>query len=84
MAKAIRKFAAAAALTGAVLIAASPSFAAEPGEGVTIKMGQATWDTGWFHSEIYSQLFQKLGYKVDGPTTLDVSGLLSVRRLWRS
>ncbi|SNY90415.1 glycine betaine/proline transport system substrate-binding protein [Cohaesibacter sp. ES.047] len=73
MANAIRKFAAAAALSGAVMIGAAPSFAADmPGEGVTIKMGQATWDTGWFHSEIYSQLFQKLGYAVDGPTTLDV------------
>nr|WP_321981407.1 glycine betaine/L-proline ABC transporter substrate-binding protein ProX [uncultured Cohaesibacter sp.] len=73
MANAIRKFAAAAALSGAVLVSAAPSFAADmPGEGVTIKMGQATWDTGWFHSEIYSQLFQKLGYTVDGPTTLDV------------
>ncbi|SFN79944.1 glycine betaine/proline transport system substrate-binding protein [Cohaesibacter marisflavi] len=73
MANAIRKFAAAAALSGAVFAYAAPSIAADmPGEGVTIKMGQATWDTGWFHSEIYSQLFQKLGYSVDGPTTLDV------------
>ena len=27
-----------------------------PGEGATVKMGQATWDTGWFHAEIYKQL----------------------------
>jgi glycine betaine/proline transport system substrate-binding protein len=42
-----------------------------PGEGTTVKMGQATWDTGWFHAEIYKQLLQKLGYEVEGPTTLD-------------
>nr|MDQ2703969.1 proline/glycine betaine ABC transporter substrate-binding protein ProX [Pseudomonadota bacterium] len=42
-----------------------------PGEGATVKMGQATWDTGWFHAEIYKQLLQKLGYEVEGPTTLD-------------
>lgn len=42
-----------------------------PGAGTTIKMGQATWDTGWFHAEIYRQLLEKLGYKVEGPTTLD-------------
>jgi glycine betaine/proline transport system substrate-binding protein len=26
-----------------------------PGEGTTVRMGQATWDTGWFHAEIYKQ-----------------------------
>lgn len=34
-------------------------------------MAQATWDTGWFHAEIYKQLLEELGYSVDGPTTLD-------------
>lgn len=42
-----------------------------PGEGTTVKMGRATWDTGWFHAEIYKQLLEKIGYTVDGPTTLD-------------
>jgi len=42
-----------------------------PGEGKTIRMAQATWDTGWFHAEIYKQLFEELGYTVEGPTTLD-------------
>ncbi|MBN8241604.1 glycine betaine/L-proline ABC transporter substrate-binding protein ProX [Nitratireductor aquimarinus] len=60
---------AALALLGSV---AMPAMAADaPGEGKTIKMAQATWDTGWFHSEIYKQLFEELGYTVDGPTTLD-------------
>jgi len=51
---------------------AMPALAQEqPGEGTTINMAQATWDTGWFHAEIYKQLFEELGYNVEGPTTLD-------------
>ncbi len=42
-----------------------------PGEGKTVQMARATWDTGWFHAEIYKQLLEKLGYTVEGPTTLD-------------
>src|SRR5665811_615472 len=42
-----------------------------PGEGTTVKMAQATWDTGWFPAAIYKQLLEELGYEVDGPTTLD-------------
>lgn len=63
----------AAVLALGVTTLGSSAFAANdmPGKGKTIKMAQASWDTGWFHAEIYSQLFQKLGYKVQGPTTLD-------------
>lgn len=42
-----------------------------PGEGTTVKMARATWDTGWFPAEIYKQLLQKLGYDVGEITTLD-------------
>ena len=42
-----------------------------PGEGKTVRMARATWDTGWFHAEIYSQLLQELGFQVEGPLTLD-------------
>jgi len=54
-------------------IAATSAVAAQdqPGEGKTINMAQATWDTGWFHAEIYRQLFQELGYDVPAITTLD-------------
>ena len=34
-------------------------------------MARATWDTGWFQAEIYKQLFERLGYHVEGPKTLD-------------
>lgn len=60
----------AAALLGAASF--SPALAQDaPGEGTTVEMGRATWDTGWFHAEIYKQLLEELGYTVEGPTTLD-------------
>ncbi|WP_108460039.1 glycine betaine/L-proline ABC transporter substrate-binding protein ProX [Devosia naphthalenivorans] len=60
------------AVSLAALVAASPVIAQDnPGEGKTINMAQATWDTGWFHAQIYKQLFEELGYTVEGPTTLD-------------
>jgi glycine betaine/proline transport system substrate-binding protein len=42
-----------------------------PGEGTTISMARATWDTGWWQAEVYKQLFERLGYSVDNITTLD-------------
>ena len=42
-----------------------------PGEGVTVNMARATWDTGWWQAEVYRQLLQELGYEVGDPTTLD-------------
>lgn len=54
------------------LLVAAPAIAQDnPGEGKTVNMAQATWDTGWFHAEIYKQLLEELGYTVEGPTTLD-------------
>ncbi|MGA8258969.1 MAG: glycine betaine/L-proline ABC transporter substrate-binding protein ProX [Arenicellales bacterium] len=68
--------AAAAAVAIAVLMAAplgvQPAMAkAMPGQGVTVKMARATWDTGWFQTEVYRQLLEKLGYNVPHVTTLD-------------
>ncbi|MCL7466617.1 glycine betaine/L-proline ABC transporter substrate-binding protein ProX [Phaeovulum sp. NW3] len=42
-----------------------------PGEGKTVRMARATWDTGWFHGEVYGQLLEELGFTVEGPLTLD-------------
>ncbi len=42
-----------------------------PGEGVTLTMAQPTWDTGWFHTEIYRQLLEELGYTTAETMTLD-------------
>lgn len=42
-----------------------------PGEGVTVRMARATWDTGWFQTEIYKKALEALGYRVQTPVTLD-------------
>lgn len=42
-----------------------------PGEGKSVKMAQATWDTGWFQAAIYKKALEKLGYQVGNITTLD-------------
>jgi len=44
---------------------------AQIGQGRTIRMARATWDTGWFQAEIFKLLFQELGYTVEGPRTYD-------------
>lgn len=36
-----------------------------------IRMGRATWDTGWFQAEVYRQLLIELGYDVQRPQTFD-------------
>ncbi|MFC3703703.1 glycine betaine/L-proline ABC transporter substrate-binding protein ProX [Devosia honganensis] len=63
-----------ATLSAAALVSVAPVAALaqdNPGEGVSIIMAQPTWDTGWFHTEIYRQLFQELGYEVAPAITLD-------------
>lgn len=53
-------------------LTAVPAIAQDrPGEGTQIVMAQPTWDTGWFHTEIYRQLLQELGYEVGAALTLD-------------
>lgn len=37
----------------------------------TIRMARATWDTGWFQAEVYKLLLERLGYRVDGPVTMN-------------
>ena len=62
-----------AAIVGLALTAPLGASAQEmPGKGTNIKMARPSWDTGWFDTEIYRQLLQKLGYEVGQPTTLDV------------
>lgn len=41
-----------------------------PGDDITVYMGQASWDTGWFQAQIYKALLEELGYEVNGPHTL--------------
>lgn len=39
----------------------------QPGEGVSIRMARATWDTGWFQAEVFKALLEELGYEVREP-----------------
>ena len=59
------------AFAAALALGAGSSQAAEPGEGVTVKPARATWDTGWFQTEVYIKALEALGYDVRRPTTLD-------------
>lgn len=38
-----------------------------------IQVGRATWDTGWFQTEVLRQLIQELGYPVDKAKTVDAN-----------
>lgn len=64
-----------AAVAAAAVLCATPLAASAqedmPGEGTTIHMARATWDTGWWHAEVYKQLFEQLGYEIGEVTTLD-------------
>jgi len=39
--------------------------------GKAISMARATWDTGWFQTEIFKKLLEELGYVVKEPKTMD-------------
>ncbi len=63
--------------TGHPVVAKSPS---EPSQETTpkrhaimktISMARATWDTGWFQTEIFKKLLEDLGYTVGEPQTMD-------------
>ncbi len=43
----------------------------DPAEKPPVRMARATWDTGWFQAEVYRILLQRLGYRVEGPVTMD-------------
>ena len=61
-----------AALAAALIVPiADASTASMPGQGHTVKPARATWDTGWFQTEIYIKALEALGYDVKRPTTLD-------------
>lgn len=63
-----------ATLSALALIAAAPVAAIaqeQPGEGTEIILAQPTWNTGWFQTEIFKQMFEELGYSIDKVVTLD-------------
>ncbi|RXV59484.1 proline/glycine betaine ABC transporter substrate-binding protein ProX [Roseovarius sp. A46] len=71
--KAILKTTTGAALTAMMALPHTAMAASHemPGEGITIDMARASWDTGWWQAEVYSQMLQELGYEVSRITTLD-------------
>jgi glycine betaine/proline transport system substrate-binding protein len=66
------KLLAGAAATALAMAAPTAATAAEePGNGETIKMARATWNTGWFPAEVYEQMLEELGYDINRVTSLD-------------
>lgn len=59
------------ALLPGTLMAAPPPGGGVPGNGETVRVARATWDTGWFQAEIISELIGELGYRVNGPSTME-------------
>jgi hypothetical protein len=59
----------------------SPPDEKRPAAGETVSMARATWDTGWFQTEIFKRLLEELGYAVNEPRTMDnLAFYLSVAR----
>lgn len=55
--------------------------ASMPGEGTSVSIARATWDTGWFQAKVYRVLLEELGYEVGDPATLDnPAAYLSIAR----
>jgi glycine betaine/proline transport system substrate-binding protein len=52
------------------LAAATVGLTAGPVAAETIKPARGNWDTGWFHTEIYIEALEALGYDVEKPVTL--------------
>lgn len=63
-----------AAIFGLTTLLVAPAVSASelPGDGKTIKVAKPTWNTGWFQTQIYLEGLKELGYKINGPSTLDV------------
>lgn len=49
------------------MMIAGVAFAAEPGEGTTVRMGKASWTSAEPVAAVVTQLLEELGYRVDGP-----------------
>ena len=59
-------------LAAALLFAPGAGLAAQTSdEKPPVRLARPTWDTGWFQAEIYRLLIQMLGYRVEGPATME-------------
>jgi ABC-type proline/glycine betaine transport system substrate-binding protein len=48
-----------------------PPAATAGGANGQIRIARASWDTGWFQTEIYRELIRELGYQVPPPRTME-------------
>ena len=58
----------------AVMVALAGGAAAAQGASggePRVRLARPTWDTGWFQAEVYRLLLERLGYRVDGPVTMN-------------
>ena len=56
-----------ASLLGAAALVAAT---AAPAAAETITPARGNWDTGWFHTQVYIEALEELGYDVEKPVTL--------------
>ena len=54
-----------------LLVASDAGTAAMAQQQPRVRLARATWDTGWFQAEVYRLLLERVGYRVDGPVTMD-------------
>jgi ABC-type proline/glycine betaine transport system substrate-binding protein/ABC-type sugar transport system substrate-binding protein len=52
--------------------AATPETNEKPGEGVTVRLARANWDTGYFQAAVYKMLLGELGYMVTDPSQAEL------------
>ncbi len=55
----------------AVLVPLGGAAAQDAAPEAPVRLARPTWDTGWFQAEIYRLLLQQLGYRVEGPVTME-------------
>lgn len=53
--------------------AATPEASGKPGEGVTVRLARANWDTGYFQAAVYKMLLEELGYMVTDPSEAELA-----------
>ncbi len=62
---------------GEGITVSEPAMNETPGEGVSLKMAQANWSTGYFQAALYRAMLQELGYEVSDPADLELGPSLA-------
>lgn len=61
---------AAGAIATIALVGGAQAAKDMPGDGKSVRMARATWDTGWFQAALYQKALKELGYEVERVVTL--------------